>query len=299
MNESVERTSLDLRYEGYRMRSPAGEAQLLASIAERGIEQPLEGVDTPQGRFLLNGFKRYRCAKKLGIDCLPYVSLGKEEAMGIIQLMRVGQEKALSILEQARFVIELLTVHQMTVAQVAETLCRTKAWVSMRRSLLEEMSQNVQQILLRGDFPVYAYMYTLRRFMRMNSVRREDVERFVKVLAGQGLSVREIEQLAEGYFRGPSSLREAIDQGKWSWSLEQINRVPADAEGCNDFERALLKDLKILLKYMDRVMSKCHGPRLKSRTFHAQANLLTAGLLGKLDLFSKTMREFHDRSGQA
>jgi ParB-like chromosome segregation protein Spo0J len=68
------------------MRSPAGEAQLLASIAERGIEQPLEGVDTPQGRFLLNGFKRYRCAKKLGIDCLPYVSLGKEEALGIIQL---------------------------------------------------------------------------------------------------------------------------------------------------------------------------------------------------------------------
>ena len=68
MNESVERTSLDLRYEGYRMRSPAGEAQLLASIAERGIEQPLEGVDTPQGRFLLNGFKRYRCARKLGIS---------------------------------------------------------------------------------------------------------------------------------------------------------------------------------------------------------------------------------------
>jgi hypothetical protein len=213
--------------------------------------------------------------------------------------MRVGQEKALSILEQARFVVELLTVHQMTVAQVAETLCRTKAWVSMRRSLLEEMSQNVQQILLRGDFPVYAYMYTLRRFMRMNSVRREDAERFVKALAGQGLSVREIEQLAEGYFRGPSSLREAIDQGKWSWSLEQINRVPSDAEDCNDFERALLKDLKILLKYMHRVMSKSHGPRLKSRTFHAQANLLTASLLAKLDLFSTTMREFHDRSGQA
>jgi hypothetical protein len=26
---------------------------------------------------------------------------------------------------------------------------------------------------------------------------------------------------------------------------------------------------------------------------------LTAGLLGKLELFSKAMREFHDRSGQA
>jgi len=281
------------------MRHKADEARLLASIAERGIEQPLEGVDPPRGRFLLNGFKRCRCAEKLGIDCVPYVSLGEEEANGIIRLMHVGRDNTLSILEQAKFVVELLAVHQMTVAQVAQTLSRTKAWVSMRRSLLEEMSQNVQQILLRGDFPVYAYMYTLRRFMRMNSVSQEDGERFVKALAGQGLSVRQIRQLAEGYFRGPSSLREAVDHGKWSWSLEQINRVPEDPEGCNDIERALLKDLKILLKYMHRVMSKCHDPRLKSRTFHAEANLLTAGLLGKLELFSKAMREFHDRSGQA
>ena len=299
MSESVERTSFDLRYEGYRMRDKAGEARLLRSIVERGIEQPLEGVDPPRGRFLLNGFRRNRCAEKLGIDCVPYVSLGEEEANGIIRLMHVGRDNRLSILEQAKFVVELLTVHQMTVAQVAETLSRTKAWVSMRRSLLEEMSQNVQQILLRGDFPVYAYMYTLRRFMRMNSVRQEDGERFVKALAGQGLSIRQIKQLAEGYFRGPSSLREAVDQGKWSWSLEQINRVPEDPEGCNDIERALLKDLGILLKYIHRVMSKCHDSSLKSRTFHAQANLITAGLLGKLELFSKAMREFHDRSGQA
>ena len=36
MSESVERTSFDLRYEGYRMRDKAGEARLLASIVERG-----------------------------------------------------------------------------------------------------------------------------------------------------------------------------------------------------------------------------------------------------------------------
>ncbi len=65
MSESVERTSLDLRYQTYRLRNDAAEARLLASIAERDIEQPLAGVDTPQGRLLLDGFKRYRCAAKL------------------------------------------------------------------------------------------------------------------------------------------------------------------------------------------------------------------------------------------
>jgi len=208
MSESVELSTLDLRYEGHRLRDDAREARLLASIAERDIEEPLEGVDTAEGRFLLNGFKRYRCAIKLGIDCVPYVSLGKEEATGILSLMRVSTDKALGILEQARFIVDLLTIHGMSVAEVAETLSRSKGWVSMRRSLLDEMSQPMQQILFR-----------------------------VKAVAGKRLSVREIELLAQGYFRGPASLREVIDDGKLGWSLDQMKSVPEDLEGCSEFER--------------------------------------------------------------
>jgi len=78
MSQLVERNSFDLRYQTYRLRNDAAEARLLASIAERDIEQPLAGVDTPQGRLLLDSFKRYRCATKLGIECVPYVSWGEE-----------------------------------------------------------------------------------------------------------------------------------------------------------------------------------------------------------------------------
>ena len=270
MSESVELSTLDLRYEGHRLRDDAREARLLASIAERGIEEPLEGVDTAEGRFLLNGFKRYRCAIKLGIDCVPYVSLGQEEATGILSLMRVSTDKALGILEQARFIVDLLTIHGMSVAEVAETLSRSKGWVSMRRSLLGEMSQPMQQILFRGAFPVYSYMYTLRQFMRMNSVRRDEIERFMKAVAGKRLSVREIELLTQGYFRGPASLREVIDDGKLGWSLDQMKSVPEDLEGCSEFERVLLKDLQILQKYMQRVMAKCHLPVAPGRNASAR-----------------------------
>lgn len=298
MSENVELSTLDLRYEGHRLRDDAREARLLASIAERGIEVPLDGVDTPESRFLLNGFKRFRCAKKLGIDCVPYLSLGQEEATGIVNLMRVSTDKALGILEQARFIVDLLTIHGLSVAEVAETLSRSKAWVSMRRSLLEELSQPLRQILFRGTFPVYCYMYTLRQFRRMNSVTPDEIERFVKAVAGKRLSVRDIELLAHGYFRGPVALREAIDGGKLGWSLEQMKSVPEDLEGCNEFERVLLKDLQILQKYMQRVMTKCHDPRLTSRAFQAQANLLSGGLLSRFEPFRERMKEFHDRSGR-
>ncbi len=299
MSESVERTSLDLRYQTYRLRDDACEARLLASIAERGIEQPLEGIDTRQGRFLLNGFKRYRCATKLGIECLPYVSLGDEETLGIASLMQVGKDKPLSILEQAKFVEELMTMHAMNTADVAEILLRSKAWVSMRRGLLKEMSATVQEILFRGAFPVYSYMYTLRPFMRMNGVTSQEIERFMQAVAGARLSVREIEMLAQGYFRGPAALRQEIDQGNWKWSLEQMQAVGEDREGCSDFERSLLRDLERLLKSMGCVIAHCDDQRLKTRAFYAQANLLVARVLSGQESFFKKMEEFYDRSGHA
>jgi len=299
VNENVELTSFNLRYEGHRIRDDAAEARLMASIARRGIDEPLKGVDTPQDRFLLKGFKRYRCARKLSIGRVPYVSLGEEEAMGIIGLMRVAKNHRLNLLEEAKFIVELLTLHQMSPAEVAEKLGRSKGWVSMRRTLFEEMSEDIERILFRGAFPVYAYMYTLRPFMRMNSVGKKPVERFVKAVAGHRLSVRDIELLAQGYFHGPASLREAVDEGKWNWSLEHLKYVPEDPEGCNDFERELLRDLERFQKFIGRLTVKCHDERLQSRAFRAQANLLAAGLLSKLEPFFNTMREFHDRTGQA
>lgn len=299
MSESIELSTLNLRYEPFRIRDGTQEARLLASIAERGIVEPLEGVDTPQGRLLLNGFKRYRCARKLEIHCVPYTSLGEEEATGIVHLMRSSTNRSLTVLEQARFVNELLTIHGMSAAEVATTLGRSAGWVSMRRRLLAEMSSATERLLFQGAFPVYCYMYSLSRFRRMKSVSRADIDEFVKSVAGKGLSVRDIELLAHGYFRGPASLASAIREGKLVWSLEQMKNVPEDLEGCNESERVLLNDLQLLQKYMQRVVAKSEDPRLKSRAFHAQANLLLGSLLSGLDRFQERMKDFYARTGTA
>lgn len=298
MSETVERSSLDLRYEGYRLRSAAAEARLLASIAQRGIEEPLVGVDTLQGRLLLDGFRRNRCAAKLGIECVPYVSWGKDAAQGIAGLLGARRQRTLTILEQARFVGELLNAHEMTLADVAEMLSRSKAWVSTRRNLLKEMSPAIQQILFRGALPTYSYMVTLRPFMRMNGVDQKEIEGFMQAIAGTNLSIREIELLAHGYFRGTPALRQAIDQGNWKWTLAQMQAVGEDPEGLSQFERGLLRDLERLLQAMQSVMTCCDSPRLQSRCFHAQANLLLASLLGRRESFFKKMEEFYDRSGR-
>jgi predicted transcriptional regulator len=299
MEQEIELSVLDLKYEGYRMKNPAQEARLLASIAHRGIEEPVEGVEEADRKILLNGFKRYRCAVKLGIRIAPYATLGEDEASGIINLLRVANDRSLTILEQAGFIHQLRQFDQMSVADIADELSRSKAWVSMRIGLIGEMSAVVRQKIFSGQFPVYPYMYTLRQFMRMNGVKKQDIEDFVVALSGKKLSVREIEQLAHGYFRGPKSFRETIQNGHLALALNWLKQVSEDPDGSNEFERVLLKDLEITHKYMQRVMGKSEDRRLKTRAFLAQGHLLTAGLLSQSRAFFEVMRKLHDRCGQA
>ena len=56
--------------------------------------------------------------------------------------------------------------------------------------------------------------------MRMNGVSADPVQEFVLAVSGHGLSVREVEQLAHGYFRGPESFRQEILKGNLALPLE-------------------------------------------------------------------------------
>ena len=185
MAPEVELAGLDLRYEGFRLKQPALEERLLASIAQRGIEEPLEGVEVGPAQVLLNGFKRYRCARKLHIATVPYCSLGQDEAGAIVSLLKLSNHRTLSILEQAVFIAELKNALQMNVAEIALELSRSKSWVTMRLGLLSEMSAKVRQQLFAGAFPVYSYMYLIRSFMRMNGVKAQEIDEFVVALSGQ------------------------------------------------------------------------------------------------------------------
>jgi hypothetical protein len=299
MATEIEISSLDLRYEGYRMKNSALEGRLLASIAQCGIQEPLEGVRSAGSFILLNGFKRFRCARQLQIRIVPVSSLGQKEVDAILNLLRVSNDKTLGILEQARFLTELKQASGMSLPQIAESLSRSKSWVSMRLTLVAEMSPSVRDKLLGGAFPVYAYMYTVRPFMRMNGVSQQRINQFVEALSGHKLSLREIEQLTHGFFRGPDSFREQILSGNIALPLQRMKEIPADAQGCSEFERLFLHDLELAQKYIQRILGKSQDPRLQSHSFHAQCHLLTAGILSRAPTFHQSLRTLHDRCGQA
>ena len=299
MAEQVEIASLDLRYEGFRMKSPGAEKALLLSILQKGIRDPLQGVDTKDARILLDGFKRLRCAQKLGIGRAPYVSMGADEVLGIIELIRISNAKSLTILEQARFVDELKSFHRMSTAEIAELLERSKSWVSVRTGIMAEMSDYILDQIFKGRFPVYSYMYTLRPFIRINGIQNSELDDFVRSVSGKNLSIRNIEILANGYFRGSEALRKQIKSGHITWALGRLKESHTAPSGCSQIESAMIRDLEILSKYMQRVATKTKNPKYKTNAFFAQANLLTGGILRQADSFLTAIRTFHDRTGQA
>ena len=299
MLEQVEITSLDLRYQGCRMRCPSAEKALLLSILEKGIRDPLQGIDAEPSRILLDGFKRYRCAKKLGLGIVPYRSLGSDEVSGIIELIRMSNATSLGILEQAKLIDELKSVHHMSVSEIAGLVDKSKGWVGMRVGLIGQMSPLVMGKIFEGKFPVYAYMYTLRPFIRMNGVNKKEIDEFVGSVAGKKVSIRDIELLAHGYFKGSDELRRQIKDGDIVWALSRLKEASANAGDGTELEKQMLRDLEITRKYMQRVTCKSQDNRFTTNGFFAQANLLSGGILRQLAPFTQAIRQFYDRTGQA
>jgi len=298
MPENIEISSLDLRYEMCRLKAPGAEKILLGSIVENGIRDPLQGVDAGEQHILLDGFKRYRCAVKLGIGIVPYVSLANDEACGLIALLRVSNAKSLSILEQARFIDELKSVHQMTTAEIAGLLEKSKAWVSVRSGIIGQMSRCVAGHIFAGRFPVYCFMYTLRSFMRLNAVRSDDIDAFVQSVAGKNFSIRDIDLLAYGYFKGSEDFRKQIRAGNIRWILERLKKPVAVDTKYTKAEQGIIRMLEVCLQYMQRLTVRCRTCRFKTDTFLVEANLLSGGIIRQIDSFTKAMGDFYDYTRQ-
>ncbi len=296
MLKQVESSDFDLRYESYRIKSKRDEMRLLNSIVENGIRDPLEGVDKKGKRILLNGFKRYRCAKKLGIEIVPYCSIGNDEADGIIEIIRLSNSKGLSILEQAKLIDELKTIHGMNNSGIATVLEKSKSWVSVRSGIIKEMSDSVITKIMNDEFPAYSYMYTIRQFMRINFIEKKEVEEFVNLVAGKNLSTRDIETLAHGYFKGSDEFRKQIKQGNISWGLKSLKEISSSSTNCTELERRILRDLEIVQKYMQKIVIISKDTRFENNSFNSQANILAGGIRRNMENFSNAVREFYDKS---
>jgi hypothetical protein len=304
MRTEIEISRIDRKHEGHRMRCASREKQLLASVLERGIEEPLSGILEESGQaILLDGFKRLRCAEKLGLGAIPFVSFGPEESEGILALIRSAASRTLTLLEQAAFVEDLHKSHGLTVEQIARKLERSKAWVIVRLRTRSEMSEATSEALMSGKFPTSSYFYTLHPVRRLSEgSTRKEIDEFVGLTAGKGLSTRDIELVAEAYFKGGDAMRGQIKSGDLGWTISQIKeqkRAQATASGLSETEQKLVRDLEIVHGCMGRLTLKLARAEQPKKELLGAVSVVCDGVLVRIGPFEAAVRKFYDRPREA
>jgi len=143
------------RFAPLRIVEPQAERAMLESMRKYGQMKACLTCRIVSGEHeLLDGFKRLRAARLMGLSRLVVrpldVSLRACKA-AMLQLNRVG--KAISGMEEALIVHSLHHDDGLTQVEIGALIGRHKSWVSRRLSLIERLSDEVQESIKLGLLP--------------------------------------------------------------------------------------------------------------------------------------------------
>ncbi|MDR5693768.1 MAG: ParB/RepB/Spo0J family partition protein [Armatimonadota bacterium] len=163
--------------------------QLVASVKEHGILQPILVRPREEGYEIVAGERRWRAAAAAGLPTIPAVvrPLGDREAMEVA-LVENLQRLDLSPLERARAYDRLIKEFQMTQEEIARRIGLSRSAVANTLRLLQ-LPKEIQSSLEAGELTEghARAILTLGDTTRMLEVWGEVKKR--------GLSVRETESL--------------------------------------------------------------------------------------------------------
>ncbi len=161
---------------------------LMASIKEHGILQPLLVQETTRGSFeLIAGERRFRAAKMLGLHEVPVVvrSVNEQEKLELALIENI-QRQDLNAIEEAHAYRALIDEFRLTQEEVARRVGKSRSAVANTLRLLE-LSAEIQQALMEGKLSK-SHARTL--LAETNLTKREHL--FHEMLKG-GMTVREAE----------------------------------------------------------------------------------------------------------
>ena len=143
---------------------------------------------------------------------------------------------------------------------------------------VEEMRQSLDIIRQAADLQTVADLSTQITSIQdpqelMETLVKETQQRFelyhchifLVDESGKNLSIRDIETLAHGYFKGSDELRRQIKSGNIIWALSRLKDTSVNAGDCTELERQMLREFEITQKYMQRVTCKSQDKRVKRR----------------------------------
>jgi len=170
--------------------------ELTDSIKKVGVLQAIIVRPYSDGYQIIAGERRWRAARAAGLEKVPVRVMASSETESLeLALIENLQRQDLNSMEEARGYKRLLSEYQMTQAELAEKVSKSRSAITNTLRLLD-LPDEVQD-MLSGD------KLTAGHARAILSVSEEDRRiRLAEKIVAEGLSVREAEALARLYQAG-------------------------------------------------------------------------------------------------
>ena len=149
--EEIAVSEIGETYGVYRIVSPRADAAMVKSIRKYGQISPVVCVKGKDGYEMIDGFKRLRACRSLNQTMLRVKTMevsGRVCKAAILQLNQSG--RSINEMEEALVLQSLYREDGLTQIEIAALLGRDKSWVSRRISLIERLSEEVQEDIRLG-----------------------------------------------------------------------------------------------------------------------------------------------------
>jgi ParB family chromosome partitioning protein len=170
--------------------------ELADSLKKVGVLQPI--IVRPHGEEfqIVAGERRWRAAKLAGLEKVPVRVMGATEGEALeIALIENLQRQDLNAMEEARGYRRLLTEYQMTQAELADKVSKSRSAVANTLRLLD-LPDEVQELLAQDKL-------TAGHARAILAVPDEDRRlKLAERIVADGMSVREAETLARLFAAG-------------------------------------------------------------------------------------------------
>jgi ParB family transcriptional regulator, chromosome partitioning protein len=186
---------LERRWEHLRVRHPARQRRLLASLAEYGQQAPIVVVaaEEPAGRYIVvDGYKRIAALQQLGRDTVEAVVWPMSEAAAVLLDRGLRLSAHETALEVGWLLQELEQRFGYSLEEMARRFDRSVSWVGRRLALVELLPEGIQQQVREGQIAAQVAMRFLVPVVRHSL---EDAQRMAAIFAKYHCDTRAAGQL--------------------------------------------------------------------------------------------------------
>ncbi|MEI8175451.1 MAG: ParB/RepB/Spo0J family partition protein [Candidatus Omnitrophota bacterium] len=182
--------------------------ELVNSIREKGVVQPILVRETPENRFeLIAGERRLRAVKELGLEKIPAIIRRVDSNVNLFELSLIEniQREGLNAIEEAHAYQRLMEEFKFDLDGIGKAVGKDKTSVSNTMRLLK-LPAKIQEYISSEEIS----MGHGKALLSLDN-QREQLKICSKIIK-TGLSVRETERLVSKRLAGPTGNQAQQDQ---------------------------------------------------------------------------------------